>query len=323
MRIAVLGLGLMGGLYVRVLSDLLGPDNVIGVDLDPSREAEVTKPLGVSFTQDWASLVGQVDAVAVTLPDHLHVEPTMAFLRSGAYVLVEKPLATDVADCRTILDAQVAPGRLMVAQLLRFDLRTQELKRRMDREEFGAIRYVKVWRSNPTTGAKRVGDRVGVHAFLGVHDLDLLLWITGADVVRASADGKKVFGEHWDISVACLELDNGTFAQVENHWLIHPDAQRSCLAGVQVFGEKGMALLDLSTQELEVVTDAVPQSKRVDTHNWTQDETLSGGSLRREIEAFVQAARTGSPVPVSGEEGTKAVRAVTMVEEALVARSEG
>ncbi|MGD8214701.1 Gfo/Idh/MocA family protein [Aestuariimicrobium sp. Y1814] len=321
MKIAILGLGLMGSFYARILADRLGPANVIGVELDTERAEAVARQTGITTTDDWRGLLGQVDAVAVTLPDHLHVAPTVAFLQEGAYVLVEKPLATSTEDCELVLKAQVAPGRLMVGQLLRFDPRTQELKRRLDAGEFGPLRYVKVWRANPTSGAARVGTRVGVSAFLGVHDLDLLMWLTGRDVVSANASGRKIFGDHWDISVACLELDGGLFAQVENHWLIHPAAQRSCLAGVEVFGEAGQALLDLSTQELEVVSDSAPITRRVDTHNWTFDEAMSGGNLRRELEAFVRAVERGEPCPVPGEEGARAVRAVELVEQSLAHNS--
>jgi len=317
MKIAVLGLGVMGTLYVRILSDILGAENVIGVENDAPRRERLKKELGVEIVSDWRDVVEEVDAAAVTLPDDLHVEPTIAFLERGCYVIVEKPLATTESDCQRILDAQTGPGKLMVAQLLRFDLRTQELKRRLDAREFGQLRYVRVWRTNSTAGAARVGSRVSVSAFLGVHDLDLLLWLTGCDLRSVKAVGRKFFGDKWDLTIATLELDDGTLALVENHWLLHPAAQRSNLAGVQIFGEHGMALLDLSTQELEVVTDAVPASKRIDTHNWSFDEHLSGGTLRREIEAFIDAARNGTPVPVSGEEGTKAVRAVQMLEDSL------
>ena len=317
MKIAVLGLGLMGNLYIRILADLLGADNVVGVEVDPARRESVSAEHGVEVVADWRPLLDRVDAVAITLPDDLHVEPAVAFLGRGRYVMVEKPLATSLDDCQRILDAQVAPGRLMVAQLLRFDPRTQELKRRLDAREFGQLRYVRIWRSNSTAGAARVGSRVSVSAFLGVHDLDLLQWLTGQDVISAKAAGRKFFGEHWDLTVATVELRDGTFALVENHWLLHPAAQRSNLAGVQVFGENGMALLDLSTQELEIVSDAAPQSKRVDTHNWTFDSHLSGGALRREVEAFVTAVRDRTSVPVSGEDGANAVRAVLTVEAAL------
>ena len=52
-----------------------------------------------------------------------------------------------------------------------------------------------------------------------------------------------------------VDLDNGALAVVENHWLIHDASARGCLAGIQIFGDKGTALLDLSTDELELATD--------------------------------------------------------------------
>jgi len=59
----------------------------------------------------------------------------------------------------------------------------------------------------------------------------------------------------------------------------------------------------------------------VDTRNWTHDPNVSGGSLRRELEAFVRAAIDGTAMPVSGEDGLRAVRAVELVEAALNDRS--
>ena len=317
MKIAVIGLGMMGAFYSRILADMLGPENVIGVEIDRERATGVSEATGIRHVDDWKALVGEVDAVTVTLPDHLHVEPAVAFLQAGAYVLVEKPLATSTGDSQIILDAQVEPGRLMVAQILRFDPRLQELKRQIEAGELGALRYLKIWRSNSTATAERVVSRVSVNGFLGIHDLDLLLWLTGQEARTVTSSGGKFLGNDWDLTVSTLTMSGGTIAQVENHWLLHPAAQRSLLAGVQVFGEEGMALLDLSTQELEVVSTREPRTRRVDTHNWSFDDRMSAGNLRREISAFVDAVGTRGAVPVSGEEGAEAVALMERVNEAL------
>ena len=116
---------------------------------------------------------------------------------------------------------------------------------------------------------------------------------------------------------AHLELADGTTAQVDNHWLLHRASARSCLAGIELFGERGSALLDLSTAELEVVTDTDPRSIRVDSHNWTHDPQVSGGSLHRQDRAFVHAVRTGGPMPVLGSEARAAVSVVERIEQAL------
>lgn len=313
--VAVVGLGLMGDLHARILVDMLGAGQVIGVEINPTRAEEVGQRLGIRVQDSLEAVIERVDAVSVTLPDHLHVADCVAALRAGRAVLVEKPLAVDTAQCRQILQARIRPRQLMVGHVLRFDLRLRELKRRLDTAEFGTLRYIRIQRANSATVADKVAERVSVTAFLGVHDLDLLLWLTRQTIQRADAHARTFIGAHADLCLATLELSGGATAVVENHWLVHPDSARSCLAGIQVFGDAGMALVDLSTDELEVVTSFTRGSRRVDSRNWTHDPNVSGGSLRRELEAFV-AMVNGGPVPISGEEGAAAVAAVELIESA-------
>ncbi|HTV70871.1 MAG TPA: Gfo/Idh/MocA family oxidoreductase [Rhizobiaceae bacterium] len=316
-RVAVVGMGLMGMLHARILNNLRDVEVVGAVDISDERLDAVKRELAIPVYKDLAAVMDEVDAVSVTLPDELHVAACTSALQAGKFVLVEKPLATTVADARKILDAQLEPNRLMVGQLLRFDLRLGELKRRMDAGQFGRIEFVKVHRANGRAAVARLKGRASVTAFLGVHDLDLLLWLTGGSIAKVQAMGRKVFSGQWDLSLAHIELDNGVIASVENHWLIHAASARSAFAGIQVFGDKGTASLDLSTDELELATDELGMTRRIDSRNWSHDGGLSGGSLRRELESWIEAIRSGEPMPVSGEEGLRAVTALNMVEAAL------
>ncbi|MFC7621531.1 Gfo/Idh/MocA family protein [Microlunatus sp. GCM10028923] len=322
MKIAVVGLGVMGRLHAQVLLAEPAVESVIGVETDPGRAAVITAELGLEVRETLDEVLPEVDAVSVTLPDDLHVEAATLALTAGKYVLVEKPLATTAVGCEAILAAQPLPGRLMVGHLLRFDERLRELKRRIDAGELGRLRYLRIHRVNTRSTADRIAARASVTAFLGVHDLDLLLWLTGQELQSASAAGRRVFGSYSDVTVATLDLADGTLALLENHWLLHPASARSCLAGVQVFGDEGSALIDLSTDELELITETEGRSVRVDTRNWTHDPQISGGSLRRELASFVNAVVTGSPVEVSGEDGLRAVRAVELVEAAATRPAE-
>lgn len=322
MKIAVVGLGMMGRLHCRVLLTEPGVDGVIGVETDPERAAEISAELGIEVRSTLDEVLPDVDAVSITLPDDLHLPSALLALAAGKYVLVEKPLATTAADGEAILAAQPLPGRLMVGHLLRFDERLRELKRRIDSGVFGRLRYVRVSRINTRTTADRVADRVSVTAFLGVHDLDLLLWLTGQEIEAVSAAGRRVFSAYSDVTVATIDLTDGTLALLENHWLLHPSSARSCLAGIHVFGDDGSAIVDLSTDELELITEADQRSVRVDTRNWTHDPLVSGGSLRRELSSFVRSAITGSPVEISGEDGLRAVRAVELVEAAATGETD-
>lgn len=316
-RVAVVGMGLMGMLHARILKSFRDVTLVGIVEIDEERRKAASTEFDVPGYGDLAEILSDVDAVSITLPDELHVAACVEALRANKYVLVEKPLATNEADARTILAAQPAPDRLMVGQLLRFDLRLAELKRRMDTGELGKIEFIKVHRANGRAAVARLKGRCSVTAFLGVHDLDLLLWLAGGSIAHVQAMGSKVFTDKWDLSLAHLRLDNGIIASVENHWLINAASARSALAGIQVFGDKGQAVLDLSTDELELATDSLGATRRIDSRNWTHDGGVSGGSLRRELESWVGAIRDGAAMPVSGEDGLNAVIALNQVEAAL------
>jgi predicted dehydrogenase len=312
-------MGLMGMLHARIFKTFREVEVIGAVDIANERLDLVRSELGVPTFRRLEDVIDAADAVSVTLPDEIHVGACTTALARGKYVLVEKPLATTAEEGRRILDAQIARHRLMVGQLLRFDLRLSELKRRIDGGQFGKIEFVKVHRANSRGAAARLKGRASVTAFLGVHDLDLLLWLAGGSVRKVTAMGRKVFSGQWDLSLAHLQLDNGVLASVENHWLIHSASARTCFAGVEVFGDRGTASLDLSTDELEITTDESAGTRRIDSRNWSHDGGVSGGSLRRELESFLTAMRDGAPMPVSGEEGLRAVIALNKVEEALAA----
>ena len=190
-RVAVVGMGLMGMLHARILKALRDVELVACVDIDAARLAVAAAEFGATTARSLIDVIDRVDAVSVTLPDQLHVDACTLALARGKHVLVEKPLATNVADGVRILAAQPAPDRLMVAHLLRFDLRVRELKRRIEDGQLGAIQYFQISRANTRGGVRRLGGRASVTAFLGVHDLDLLLWLTGARIMRATASGRR------------------------------------------------------------------------------------------------------------------------------------
>ena len=101
--------------------------------------------------------------------------------------------------------------------------------------------------------------------------------------------------------------------------MLHPASSRSCLAGIEVFGSDATAILDLSTQELEFISDA--RSVFVDTHTLGHDQEISSGALRREIDHFIDCARGLTSPLVSGEEAMAAVAAVDLVERSLATGS--
>ena len=109
-RIGVVGAGYMGTNFARLiqahpLCDLAGI-----ADLNPEVAARASESLGCAAFDSAEALLGsgQIDGLVVTTVEDQHVGPCLAAFAQGAGVLVEKPLATTVADAEAIIAASVA-----------------------------------------------------------------------------------------------------------------------------------------------------------------------------------------------------------------------
>ena len=79
-RVAIVGLGAMGTLHARALAATPGVEVALAVDIDPTRRAAI-EALGIPVGATLDSVLGEIDAVSVCLPDHLHVETSVKALK--------------------------------------------------------------------------------------------------------------------------------------------------------------------------------------------------------------------------------------------------
>jgi predicted dehydrogenase len=138
-----------------------------------------------------------VDAVVISTPNALHVPQAQAALRAGKQVLVQKPLATSAADARATVDLAAASGRVLFVDYSYRLLETAEALRAA-LPEIGSVRAVSAAFHNihgPGTGREWfVNPNLsggGALIDLGVHLLDMLLWLLGpreARLERATLD---------------------------------------------------------------------------------------------------------------------------------------
>src|SRR3954451_25383467 len=123
MKVGILGSGFMGGTHARAYAKLPG----VSIAAVSSRRLEKAEKLasevGGRPTVDDRSIIEDptIDAISNTLPTHLHPESTIAALKAGKHVLLEKPFALTAAECDGMIAAARASGRiLLVAHVLRF-----------------------------------------------------------------------------------------------------------------------------------------------------------------------------------------------------------
>jgi predicted dehydrogenase len=179
MRLAIVGMGFMGGVHLKAITSL----QTVELAAVVSRRAP-SWPVKHYVSLDEALADPSIDAVDLCLPTDLHESAAVAALRSGKHVLVEKPMALNVESClRMIAEAERAGRILMVAHVLRFFPEYRALQRVVERHELGTIRAAVFRRRCAQPGwSNWITDkaRSGGGAFdLLIHDVDMALRLFG------------------------------------------------------------------------------------------------------------------------------------------------
>ncbi len=320
MRVAVIGVGSMGFNHLRVYSELEDVQIAGIADVSKERLAALGTRFGVPTYTDYRELLEkeEPEAVSITVPTADHEQAASIALKAGAHVLVEKPIAATVEEGQSLIDlAKERQRQLMVGHIIRFNPAMQALKARLEAGELGKIFQIFCRRAGPFPA--RIRD-VGVVVDLAPHDVDIMRFLTGLDPLRVYAETEqRIHTEHEDMLFGLLRFPQGITAALEINWLT-PTKLRETL----VLGEKGMFRVDDLLQDLYFY-----ENSQASADLWTPLKTIRGVSegkmirydlkrqepLKAELQAFLDAVRTGNPVPTSGEDGLKALRlALALVE---------
>ncbi len=313
LKVAVIGVGSMGRNHARVYAEM--PDvELVGVaDMSSEAARSVTGRFGGAAYANYSQLLDEQkpDAVTVAVPTVDHLQVALDMIERGIHLLIEKPIAHSVEEGQKIIDAAKSAGvKLMIGHIERFNPAVMALKDHLNQGELGRVFEMDARRQGPFPA--RVRD-VGVVIDLAVHDVDVMRYICDADVTRVFAETeRRIHSQHEDLLSGLLRFDNDSVGTLTINWLT-PTKVRE----LYVTGEQGMFRVDYLTQDLYFFENATAQGAQ-----WETLRILRGVSegrmirhvvakrepLRAELEAFVSSVQGGEPVPVSGEDGLKALQ---------------
>ncbi len=214
LRVGVVGLGAMGRAHLRVLRSLAGVEVVAVADVAPGALVGV----GPATTyDDPLALVGSadVDAVLVASSDATHAELVLACIERGLPVLCEKPLTTSVEDTLAILAAESAVGRrlVQVGFMRRFDPAFAAVHDAVRAGAVGAPAVIHTVHRNPVSSYPfRPSVLVTSSAS---HDVDLVRWITGEEIVLVSATPAPTPDERFASVLLRLTTTGGLLSSTE------------------------------------------------------------------------------------------------------------
>ena len=310
LRVGVIGAGHFGRFHVLKLA--ASPRaRLIGVhDHAPDRAARVAAEAGAE-AMDLAALLRACDAVVVAVPAGAHHAVAGPALRTGCHVLVEKPIATSLADADDL--ARLAEERglvLQVGHLARFSAAQGAI-----RERAGSPLYIEASRVGTF---KQRGTDVSVVLDLMIHDLDLALELAQSPITAVDAVGAAVASPRYDMANARLRFASGAVATIAAS-RVAPRTERK----MRIFGVHGAVSVDFVGRTVSLVArgrgepiPAGPPGFGVETASWQERDALEA-----EQAAFISAVLDGTPVITDAVAGRRALDAALRV-EAAVAESE-
>jgi len=289
-RVAVIGAGVFGRHHLRVLSQSLNATLVGVVDADPERAAVAAAEHNCLTFATLGELQGNVDAAVVAVPTSQHAEVGCELLESGIDVLVEKPIAADLASARRLVDTAAEHERILqVGHLERFNPAVAALKKITNVPLFFEIHRLSLF-------SPRSLD-VDVVLDLMIHDLDIVLDLAGGMPEEIRAAGISILSDKVDIANVRLSFPVGCIAN-----LTASRVSTERVRKLRLFQPHQYISLDYQKQEAVAFTVSGNQQIGFQPLAITKEEPL-----RLEVESFLEAvANRGRPL-VPGEDGLRAL----------------
>ncbi|AIK84100.1 dehydrogenase [Corynebacterium glutamicum] len=315
LRVGLLGVGMMGRHHARVLGEVEGVELVAVADPGGDRFG-VAGDLPILPDVD-ALIDAGIDIAVVAVPTGFHEEAALRLAAAGVHTLIEKPIAHSAEAGRRIVDA-FADASLVgeVGHIERFNPALQELRRRLEAGELGAVYQIQTRRQGPFPA--RIAD-VGVAKDLASHDVDLTAWVAQSEYSSVFAQTAFKSGREYEDLIAITgQLESGIIVNHLVNWL-NPLKERVTI----VTGERGTFVADTGSGDLTFYANGT-----VATNEWDQVAAFRGVSegdvtryafvkrepLRVEHEAFRDAVLGKSSDVVTLEQG---LRTLEVVEAAL------
>jgi UDP-N-acetylglucosamine 3-dehydrogenase len=306
LRIGVVGVGVMGSNHARVLAEFPGVELAGVADPDRKQGRFVGGTLGCpAFASVEELLDCGVDAVTIAAPTHLHRDIALDCIARGVHTLVEKPIASTVAEGEDIIAAaRRARVALMIGHVERFNPAVQAIADAIRDEDILSVAITRVGPFPPRMS------NVGVVIDLAVHDIDLICWFTQSKIIEVQPQLSNAMAEREDIALLQFRTASGVLAHINTNWLT-PFKART----VHVATKRKYVIGDLLTRQVTECYGFQPDCSYSMRH-------LSVGHaepLRAELTAFVSAIKAGVAPPVTGEEG---VASLAIAIQCLNGRSE-
>ena len=323
-RIAIVGMGIRGGLFAQGLRQNPDAELVAVCDANAITREAARVEWGVPGFTDVREMLDREgpDAILICTPDFAHRDYAVAAAEHGVHVMVEKPLATTLDDADAILVAVQRAGIIcQVAFENRWNPPLVRAKQTIESGALGDVSLVSA-RLNDTlyvpTRMLSWAAQSTVGWFLLPHLVDLAIWLSGKQPSHVYAVANKSLlpslgVDTYDTICTTLSFHGGMQAMFETTWVL-PDSSPAIFDfKFQILGDKGVLHIDVQDQMVHQSTDtfSYPGTLVVDVHGKTRGFPLDM------LDAFVDSVKHGTPPLATIQEGHNVTRVIDAVHRSI------
>jgi len=319
--IGIVGSGDMGSAYAEATARHVTGARIVAVT-GGRRAPALAADYGAEHVADYEALLARRDitCILIALPHSLHCGHAIAASRAGKHVLVEKPMALDVAECDAMIAAAAEAGvSLSVILTMRFDENFRAARRLVTEGEIGDVRMLrlsgltpgydmghKTWIADPGEG--------GVLLDWGSHGFDILRWMAGADPVRLAAEFA-----HFDptpvsepSAMVQVAYANGVLAQA---WMSYelPAPGLDSPFRLWIIGSRGILMVNRFGKSLlgrDGEWKVIADEGEADWSKERRRDPVRLVALKNQLQEWVDSIREGRPASGTAEAGRWAVMQV-------------
>ena len=324
LKAAVIGVGSIGKHHARNYKELTTTDLVAIADIDEKLGKTLAKTYGAKYYKNHQELLKKEkpDIVTISVPTKWHHTVALDAIAAGSNLLVEKPISATLQEAKELIEAAAKKGvKFTVGHIERFNPAVLKLKELIDKGKLGTLVSIMARRTGVIPN--RIRD-ANVILDIGVHDIDLLNFLTGRQPTNVYASGgRAILKKHEDYADIFLEYppnDEGlkVTGHIQVNWLTPVKVRK-----LNITGTKGYAVLNLITQEL-ILFDTNYTQEFDDYQDFIGKFKESSGRkipvelaepLRLELAHFVDAILNDGEPLVSASDAIAALRIATIATE--------
>ncbi len=320
LRIGVLGAGHLGRIHVQQLREIPAFELVGFFDPDTEKCKALQAEFGIAPMGSLEELISAADVIDVVTPTLAHHPCAMQALNAGKHVFIEKPIAHTLEEARQLVDtAKRTRLKVQVGHVERFNPAFLAAKSALKDPMF--IETHRLAQFDPR------GTDVSVVLDLMIHDLDIILHVTGSPVKAIHASGVSVVSDTPDICNARIEFENGCVANLTASRFSMKKMRKS-----RFFQKDAYIAVDMLKKETEIlrmrtvdkpdpfaVTMDLGPGKGIREIAFDKPEIPATNAIRDELSSFAEAILNDREPEVPASDGLAALEVAHRVLAAMEA----